>query len=147
MVSSFGRGDQYQIGGFSISGGTAVKIRVFVPKSTPIKVSIKSADVRIIGVAGSLGISIAGSGDVNVDEVSECLEIDIAGSGDVEVAGGVVDNLRVAVAGSGDVKFDGIATMASLSVAGSGDIRVHRVLRPFYKTVAGSGSIKVKNKG
>ncbi len=93
--------------------------------------------------AGSIDVSLAGSGDLSLDINATAIDASIAGSGDLTLKG-KTSNLEASVAGSGD--FHGFQLQADntdVSVAGSGDAEV--VSNTMLKArVSGSGDISYK---
>ena len=83
-----------------------------------------SGEARFQSVdAGTVRLSISGSGDVDAAGRCGAAHVDIAGSGDVDIGKLQCTSLSASIAGSGDI--DAYATTtANISIAGSGDARV-----------------------
>lgn len=83
-----------------------------------------SGEARFPSVdAGTVRLSISGSGDVDAAGRCGAAHVDIAGSGDVDIGKLQCTSLSASIAGSGDI--DAYATTsANISIAGSGDARV-----------------------
>jgi hypothetical protein len=102
---------------------------------------VGSGDVRIPDLdAGTLDVSVAGSGDVLVGGKADTLSTSIAGSGDVKVGKLAARTAKVSIAGSGDVIL-WASEQLSVNLVGSGDVRFYG--DPEVKrNIVGSGSVR-----
>jgi hypothetical protein len=96
-------------------------------------------------IADKFDVHLTGSGDVTLDLKATKTTASVAGSGDM-ILNGTSTILKASVAGSGDLDCSKlIVENATADVAGSGDIKVNST-KKLIAGVAGSGSIKYKNK-
>lgn len=96
-------------------------------------------------ISDDFNIYLTGSGDATIDVKSTKTTASVAGSGDI-ILNGTSTILKASVAGSGDLDCSKlIVENATADVAGSGDIKVNST-KKLIAGVAGSGSIKYKNK-
>lgn len=99
-----------------------------------------SGDVDIDVNATKITASLSGSGDINITGKTKELEAKVVGSGDIDCGKLVSENATVAVSGSGDLKVNCTNNLES-KVAGSGTIKYKNKPATMNKTVAGSGEI------
>lgn len=106
-----------------------------------------SGDIKTIDIIKSekFEIKLAGSGDATIAVQSSNLKAALAGSGDLNISG-TANNVEAQLAGSGDLDCSKLeAQNADTSVAGSGDLKVN-CIKNLKARVAGSGSIRYKEK-
>jgi hypothetical protein len=102
-----------------------------------------SGDVGLHNVAGAARIESAGSGDVHLGAVTGALDARLAGSGDL-AADRVEGAVKAELAGSSDMKINGgHAPQLAVQIAGSGDFVFNGVAGSVSASVAGSGDIHV----
>lgn len=90
--------------------------------------------------AGSMKLSVSGSGDMTGRIDAKTLESDISGSGDMRLSGHA-DNSTVSVVGSGDFAARSLTTMSTtVHVSGSGDAAIYASDK-LDASVAGSGDV------
>jgi hypothetical protein len=108
----------------SLSGAGDAKLHHLDTQQLSISIA-GSGDVQASGRAVGLDVSIAGSGNAQTRELeADDVSVSIAGSGDADVT--AHKTISVSIAGSGDVEYGGGATLARRSIAGSGSVRVRR---------------------
>lgn len=125
--------------GYSTNKPFVVHIRV--PLIDQVEVN-GSGDVKADGsfAAGSVSLSVNGSGDLYLTFTASTMDIQVQGSGDVKVSGSCTQ-LRAAVAGSGDITARDLkAESVQASTNGSGDIVVN-VTKQLDAAISGSGDI------
>jgi DUF4097 and DUF4098 domain-containing protein YvlB len=130
--------------GFSLSPlslvfGSELRVRATVPRSAAVKVKTASADSRLDGSFGSLGVNSV-SGDVR-------LRGEIAGSASLKTVSGDADLDRVdgdisAHTVSGDLRIGPIAGSTDLKTV-SGDIRLQSVTAGDVRFTSVSGDIEI----
>ena len=105
-----------------------------------------SGEARVARIAaGTLEVSIAGSGDLVGAGSAETLDLSIAGSGDVDLRNVQVENADISIAGSGDAVFSSDGTVEA-SIMGSGDVTVLGSASCSVKSM-GSGTVKCERSG
>lgn len=91
--------------------------------------------------AGTVTLSVSGSGDIALDVRADDVTTSITGSGTIELAGETTD-LDLTLPGSGELLADGLtARDAAVDIMGSGRATVH-VTDTLDVTVAGSGTVR-----
>ena len=99
-----------------------------------------SGDVEIDVNATKIIASLTGSGDIDISGKTTELEAKVVGSGDIDCSKLVSENATVAISGSGDLKVNCTNHLTAV-VAGSGTIKYKNKPATMDKTVAGSGEI------
>lgn len=112
------------------------------------------SDMMKLGIAGSGSIhlafeareahaSVSGSGSMHIS--GECGELvaEIAGSGDINAGDLRCTDADASIAGSGSATIDATGSVKA-SIAGSGDVVLMRKPAALKKSIAGSGSVRVR---
>lgn len=107
--------------------------------------NVHAKELKVDG-AGSLDLSLAGSGNVSLDRLQAgSLKTSIAGSGSVKLAGEVPEQ-QIDIAGSGDYTASDLKSKkADVSVRGSGDVELWAT-DTLNAKVEGSGDISYRGK-
>lgn len=101
-----------------------------------------SGDVKGSGLfaAGTVQLSVQGSGDLDLAFTATSIAVSVQGSGDVKLAGSCTE-VNAAVQGSGDINAKGLKTeSARAASSGSGTITVFATKR-LNAVVSGSGDV------
>lgn len=102
-----------------------------------------SGSIHLVFEARKADADISGSGSMLLSGSCGAIDADIAGSGSINAAKLQCTDAGIDIAGSGNVTVDASGSV-SASIAGSGNVVLMRKPAALKKSIAGSGSVSVR---
>lgn len=124
----------------SYSTKTDVRVKVQVPDLVSYKTR-GSGDAEILGIKSQrFAGEIVGSGDMKVVGEAESVSLSISGSGDMDLLGLTAKDASASISGSGDIRLFVTGTLDA-QIRGSGDISYAGKPTKVNRSISGSGDI------